>query len=253
MAHNPEVAGSNPAPATSFRRSRPFPSRERAFCVSGTVVKRVVATALRAARQRDGGDGMTRDETAWTRWTLRPRSLGAWPRGTAGASAVSSRLCWTSPKRGAAASSARTLLATLPASWAHRCCWRRALGGRGRAAGRQRQLRGPVLPTHRADRRPAHRARPRPRTRARSSVWWLRSCAAARWTRRFGSRRVPPPSPATAPGPAAPKPTSTLHRHPMGHHARRAAQLSVVTNPGPLASGLRPVGLRRNSIPVVSG
>ena len=28
---NPEVAGSNPAPATSFRRSRPFPSRERAF------------------------------------------------------------------------------------------------------------------------------------------------------------------------------------------------------------------------------
>jgi hypothetical protein len=30
-AHNPEVAGSNPAPATNFRRSRPFPSRERAF------------------------------------------------------------------------------------------------------------------------------------------------------------------------------------------------------------------------------
>jgi hypothetical protein len=26
MAHNPEVAGSNPAPATSFRRSRPFSS-----------------------------------------------------------------------------------------------------------------------------------------------------------------------------------------------------------------------------------
>ena len=70
LAHNPEVAGSNPAPATSFRRSRPFPSRERAFCVSGTVVKHVAATALRAARQRDGGDGVTRDETAWTWWTL---------------------------------------------------------------------------------------------------------------------------------------------------------------------------------------
>ena len=40
------------------------------LCVSGTVVKRVAATALRAARQRDGGDGVTRDETAWTWWTL---------------------------------------------------------------------------------------------------------------------------------------------------------------------------------------
>ena len=38
-AHNPEVAGSNPAPATSFRRSRPFPGRERAFCVTGNVTK----------------------------------------------------------------------------------------------------------------------------------------------------------------------------------------------------------------------
>jgi hypothetical protein len=76
FTHNPEVAGSNPAPATSFRRSRPFPSQERAFCVSGTVVKRVVATALRAARQRDGGDGMARDKTAWTWWTLPPAIAG---------------------------------------------------------------------------------------------------------------------------------------------------------------------------------
>ena len=38
LAHNPEVEGSNPAPATSFRRSRPFPSRERAFCVSDVVL-----------------------------------------------------------------------------------------------------------------------------------------------------------------------------------------------------------------------
>ena len=39
LTHNPEVAGSNPAPATSFRRSRPFPSRERALrfgCCSKT-------------------------------------------------------------------------------------------------------------------------------------------------------------------------------------------------------------------------
>jgi hypothetical protein len=76
LTHNPEVAGSNPAPATNFRRSRPFPSRERAFCVWGTVVKRVAATALRAARQRDGGDGVIRDETAWTWWTLPPAISG---------------------------------------------------------------------------------------------------------------------------------------------------------------------------------
>jgi hypothetical protein len=76
LTHNPEVAGSNPAPATSFRRSRPFPSRERAFCVPGAVVKLVAATGLRAARQRDRGDGVTRDETAWTWWTLPPAISG---------------------------------------------------------------------------------------------------------------------------------------------------------------------------------
>jgi uncharacterized membrane protein YraQ (UPF0718 family) len=31
LAHNPEVAGSNPAPATSFRRSRPFLSGRGPF------------------------------------------------------------------------------------------------------------------------------------------------------------------------------------------------------------------------------
>jgi hypothetical protein len=76
MAHNPEVAGSNPAPATNFRRSRPFPNEERAFCVSETVVKRVAETGLRAARQRDTGDGVARDETAWTWWTLPPAVAG---------------------------------------------------------------------------------------------------------------------------------------------------------------------------------
>src|SRR5256885_16726239 len=76
MAHNPEVAGSNPAPATSFRRSRPFPSWKRAFGVSGAVAERVAATDLRAARQRDGGDGTGRDKTAWTWWTLPPAIAG---------------------------------------------------------------------------------------------------------------------------------------------------------------------------------
>jgi hypothetical protein len=76
LTHNPEVAGSNPAPATSFRRSRPFPSRERAFCVSSTVARRVAEAALRAAWRRDGGDGVARDETAWTWWTLPPAIAG---------------------------------------------------------------------------------------------------------------------------------------------------------------------------------
>ena len=76
MAHNPEVAGSNPAPATSFRRSRPFPITERAFCVPGTVVRLVVAAGFRAAWRRDGGDGVTRDGTAWTWWTLPPAPSG---------------------------------------------------------------------------------------------------------------------------------------------------------------------------------
>jgi hypothetical protein len=33
MAHNPEVAGSNPAPATKFAGQRPLPIMEEAFCV----------------------------------------------------------------------------------------------------------------------------------------------------------------------------------------------------------------------------
>jgi hypothetical protein len=41
FTHNPEVAGSNPAPATSFRRSRPFPIKDRAFGVTGHVTKYV--------------------------------------------------------------------------------------------------------------------------------------------------------------------------------------------------------------------
>src|SRR5713226_1783219 len=70
---------------TNFRRSRPFPSRERAFAFPGAVVKRVAATGLRAARPRDRGDGVARDETAWTWWTL--------PLGIAGRLAQRSRTC----------------------------------------------------------------------------------------------------------------------------------------------------------------
>ena len=96
LAHNPEVEGSNPAPATSFRRSRPFPSRERAFCVPSAVVKRVVATAPRGAWQRDGGDGVTRDETAWTWWTLPPAISGCPARRYPRCPPISSRSCRTS-------------------------------------------------------------------------------------------------------------------------------------------------------------
>jgi hypothetical protein len=64
-----------PLPA-SFRRSWPLPSEEGAFCVPGAVVRHVVATGLRAAWRRDGGDGVTRDETAWMWWTLPPATSG---------------------------------------------------------------------------------------------------------------------------------------------------------------------------------
>ena len=41
-----------------------------------TVVKGVVGAGLRAAWQRNGGDVVTRDETAWTWWTLPPAIAG---------------------------------------------------------------------------------------------------------------------------------------------------------------------------------
>ena len=89
-AHNPEVGGSNPPPATSFRSSGPFPSGERAFCMPGTVVKGVVGAGLHTAWQRDEGDGVTRDETAWT-WQTPPPSV-------AGCLAQRSRKCVPSRK-----------------------------------------------------------------------------------------------------------------------------------------------------------
>src|ERR1700759_1057938 len=56
-AHNPEVAGSNPAPATKARG--PFSNRERAFCmrfvhgfVHGRLVKLLPLSALRRRAPR---------------------------------------------------------------------------------------------------------------------------------------------------------------------------------------------------------
>jgi hypothetical protein len=111
LAHNPEVAGSNPAPATSFRSSRPFPSRERASCVPGTVVKGVVGAELRAAWRQDGGDGAARDETAWTWWTLPPAIAGCPARRSHRQPPVSSHPWWTRPnaRSRSAVSSARRM------------------------------------------------------------------------------------------------------------------------------------------------
>ena len=76
LTHNPEVAGSNPAPATNFRRSRPFSYQEESLWRFGRVAKHVAAARSRAPRQRDGGDGVARDRTAWTWWTLPPAVAG---------------------------------------------------------------------------------------------------------------------------------------------------------------------------------
>jgi hypothetical protein len=96
LTHNPEVAGSNPAPATSFRRSRPFPIRERAFCASRTVVKVVVGAGLRAVWQCDAGDGVTRDEKSWTCWTPLSALAGCLAQRYRTCIPVSSHSCWTS-------------------------------------------------------------------------------------------------------------------------------------------------------------
>jgi hypothetical protein len=56
LTHNPEVAGSNPAPATNFRRSRLFSYQEEGLWRFRRVAKHVAATRFRAAWRRDGGD-----------------------------------------------------------------------------------------------------------------------------------------------------------------------------------------------------
>jgi hypothetical protein len=96
LAHNPEVAGSNPAPATSFRRSRPFSRLGGAFCASRTVVKFVVGAGLRAVWQCDAGDGLTRDETSRTCWTLLSALAGCPAQRSRTCIPVSSHSRWTS-------------------------------------------------------------------------------------------------------------------------------------------------------------
>ena len=76
LTHNPEVGGSNPPPATNFRRSKPFSYQEEGLWRFRRVAKHVAATRFGAPRQRDGGDGVRRDETAWTWWTLRLEIAG---------------------------------------------------------------------------------------------------------------------------------------------------------------------------------
>src|SRR5690349_21140107 len=73
FTHNPEVAGSNPAPATNFRRSRPFSYQGEGLLRAGHCSKTCSTTGPGAARRRDE---MTRDETTWTRWTLPPATVG---------------------------------------------------------------------------------------------------------------------------------------------------------------------------------
>ena len=73
MAHNPEVEGSNPSPATKFAGQRPLPVAEGAFCVcrvhgivheaseegrrGGWAVRRTPADVV-----RDAGGGRTSTE-----------------------------------------------------------------------------------------------------------------------------------------------------------------------------------------------
>ena len=49
MAHNPEVEGSNPSPATKFAGQRPLPIMEGAFCVCR--VHRIVHEASEEGRR----------------------------------------------------------------------------------------------------------------------------------------------------------------------------------------------------------
>ena len=54
MAHNPEGAGSNPAPATKFAGQRPLPITEGAFCVCR--VHGIVHEASEEGRRGTGGE-----------------------------------------------------------------------------------------------------------------------------------------------------------------------------------------------------
>jgi hypothetical protein len=58
-AHNPEVEGSNPSPATKFAGQRPLPIMEGAFCVCR--VHRIVHEASEEGRGRLGGEAYPAD------------------------------------------------------------------------------------------------------------------------------------------------------------------------------------------------
>jgi hypothetical protein len=62
MAHNPEVAGSNPAPATKFAGQGPLPIMEGAFCVCR--VHGIVHEALRRAAVATDGETYPRTSFA---------------------------------------------------------------------------------------------------------------------------------------------------------------------------------------------
>jgi hypothetical protein len=83
MAHNPEVVGSNPAPTTSFRRSRPFPFEERAFCVTGNVTK---GGAGAVCRGLSGETGWHAARQRGTRQTTSPAISGRLAQGRSRAS-----------------------------------------------------------------------------------------------------------------------------------------------------------------------
>jgi len=71
---------------------RPFSDGERAFCAPGAVVKGVVRAGLRAAWRQDG---MTRDKTTRTWWTL-PRPIsGCLAQRYRKCIPPSSHSCWT--------------------------------------------------------------------------------------------------------------------------------------------------------------
>jgi len=136
FTHNPEVAGSNPAPATNFRRSRPFSYQGEGLLRAGHCSKTCSTTGPGAARRRDG---VTRDETAWTWWTLPPATSGCLARRYHRHPPVSSRPCWTS--RNARSRSGVTSARRMSARGI------RLPGARGAALARvQRRLRG-----HRGD------------------------------------------------------------------------------------------------------
>ena len=76
FTHNPEVAASNPAPATNFRRSRPFSYQGEGLLRAGHCSKTCSRSSAPRGLAARRGRRVTRDETTWTRWTLPPVTSG---------------------------------------------------------------------------------------------------------------------------------------------------------------------------------